>query len=125
MDGKLLELQETLRHYALTLPEAHQDEMLGHIVVKAQKKPFLFLSLSEIYEGKLGMSVKLPQSAKAAEALPYAERGAYALGQAGWMTMRLGPDEPADLDLWRGWIAESYRANAPKQLVKRLDEAGA
>jgi hypothetical protein len=34
--------------------------------------------------------------------------------------MRLGPKDPVDLDMFKGWIDQSYRAIAPKTLVKTL-----
>lgn len=117
MSKKLFALQEKLRLHALTFPEAHEDHPWGHIAVKVRKKAFVFLSGAELYEGKLGMTVKLPLSGDMVVTLPYVEPAGYGLGKSGWVTLRLGPKDPVDLDMFRGWIAQSYRAVAPKKLA--------
>ena len=43
------------------------------------------------------------------------------MGKYGWVTMRFGPSEEPPFDLLLDWLDESYRAVAPKTLVKRLD----
>lgn len=120
MSKKLLNLQEKLRAYALTYPESHEDRPWDHIAVKVRKKAFVFLSGEELHEGKLGMTVKLPVSAEMVVTLPYVEPAGYGLGKSGWVTMRLGSKDPVDLEMFKGWIDQSYRAIAPKTLVKNL-----
>lgn len=120
MSKKLSALQEKLRLFGLALPEAHEDHPWGHIALKVRKKAFVFLSGSEFYEGKLSMTVKLPISGEMVLTLPYVERAGYGLGKSGWVTMRLGPKDPVDLDMFKGWIEQSYRAVAPKGLTKKL-----
>lgn len=121
MSKKLFNLQEKLRAYALTYPESHEDRPWDHIAVKVRKKAFVFLSGEELHEGKLGMTVKLPVSAEMIVTLPYVEPAGYGLGKSGWVTMRLGSKDPVDLEMFKGWIDQSYRAIAPKTLVKKLD----
>ncbi|MBB5517516.1 MmcQ/YjbR family DNA-binding protein [Amphiplicatus metriothermophilus] len=123
MTKKLFDLQERLRAYALAFPEAHEDHPWDHIAIKVRKKAFVFLSGAQLYEGKLSMTAKLPVSAEMATTLPYVEPAGYGLGRSGWVTARLGPKDPVDLDLLKGWIAQSYRAVAPKTLARRLDDA--
>jgi hypothetical protein len=53
--------------------------------------------------------------------LPYVEPAGYGLGKSGWVTLRLGSKDPVDLDMFKDWIGQSYRAVAPKTLVKKLD----
>lgn len=120
MSKKLFALQEKLRLFALSFPEAWEDHPWGHIAIKARKKAFVFLSGEELYEGKLSMTVKLPVSGEMVLALPYMERAGYGLGKSGWVTMRLGPKDPVDRGMFESWIDQSYRAIAPKTLVKRL-----
>jgi predicted DNA-binding protein (MmcQ/YjbR family) len=120
MSKKLFSLQEKLRQYALTFPDAHEDHPWDHLAIKVRKKAFVFLSGAELYEGKLGMTVKLPVSGEMVLTLPYMEPAGYGLGRSGWVTMRLGPKDPVDLDMFKGWIDQSYRAIAPKTLVKTL-----
>ena len=45
----------------------------------------------------------------------------YGLGKAGWVGLRVPPDEDPPMDLFLEWIEESYRAVAPKKLVAQLD----
>ncbi len=123
MSKKLFTLQERLRRHALKFPEAAEDHPWGHIAVKARKKSFVFLSGAELHEGKLSMTVKLPVSGEMALSLPYVERAGYGLGKSGWITVRLGAADKADPRMLEEWIEQSYRAVAPKTLVKKLDAA--
>ncbi|MEQ8177894.1 MAG: MmcQ/YjbR family DNA-binding protein [Amphiplicatus sp.] len=119
MSKKLFALQDRLRLHALTFPEAHEDHPWGHVAIKVRKKAFVFLSGGELFEGKLGMTVKLPVSGEMALTLPYMEPAGYGLGRSGWVTMRLGPKDPVDSRMFKDWIAQSYRAVAPKTLAKK------
>ena len=42
-------------------------------------------------------------------------------GRSGWVTIKVQPDEAPPLALIKEWIDESYRAIAPKKLIKELD----
>ena len=44
----------------------------------------------------------------------------YGLGKAGWITARFTKQDKIDVAMLKGWIDESYRAIAPKTLVKKL-----
>ena len=55
--------------------------------------------------------------------LPFAEPTGYGLGKSGWVSARFEGTSPPLPVLCR-WIDESYRAIAPKTLVKALPEAG-
>jgi predicted DNA-binding protein (MmcQ/YjbR family) len=120
MSKKLFALQERLRRFALTFPEAAEDHPWGHIAVKARKKAFVFMSGEDLHEGKLSMTVKLPVSGEMALTLPCVERAGYGLGKSGWVTARLGPKDKVDPAMLEEWIEQSYRAVAPRTLVKRL-----
>ena len=67
-------------------------------------------------DGKFGMTVKLPVSRDFAEMFDFAEPAGYGLGKSGWISCRFTAGETPDLDLMKGWLAESYRAVAPKKL---------
>lgn len=121
MSKKLFALQEKLRVYALTFPEAHEDHPWDHLAIKVRKKMFVILPGEALHEGKLNVTVKLPVSGEMALTLPYVERTGYGLGRSGWVTAMIGPKDPADLAMLKDWIAQSYRAVAPKTLVKTLD----
>jgi len=107
-----------LRAFALGYPGAEEEYPWGERVVKVKGKVFVFLGRDE--EG-LGLSVKLPQSRLMALGLPFASPTAYGLGKSGWVSVQFGPREKRPLDLLKSWIDESYRAVAPKTLVKQLD----
>ena len=107
-----------LREFALGHPGAYEDYPWGERVAKVKGKVFVFLGRDE--EG-LGLSVKLPQSRTMALGPPFASPTGYGLGKSGWVTVEFGPKEKPPLDLLKAWIEESYRAVAPKTLVKALD----
>ena len=75
-------------------------------------------------DGKLGLTVKLPVSRDFAEVFDFAEPAGYGLGRSGWITARFAPDEAPDLGLLKRWMAESYRAVAPKKLATLLSGDG-
>src|SRR5687768_15752800 len=112
------ENQGILRTFALGYPGAYEEFPWGERVIKVKGKVFVFLGRDE--EG-LGLSVKLPQSRLMALGLPFASPTAYGLGKSGWVTVEFGPRAKPPLDLLKSWIDESYRAVAPKTLLKQLE----
>lgn len=112
-----------LRAFGLAYPGAHtKSPWPGHLDLAVNDKTFAYLSL----EGEpLGISCKLPRSRDIALMLPFCKPAGYGLGKSGWVSAHLGPDEEPPVDLFKAWIDESYRAQAPKKLVKELDEGGA
>lgn len=52
--------------------------------------------------------------------LPFAEPTGYGLGKSGGVSARFAKVSEVPLDLLKAWIDESYRAIAPKKLVKML-----
>ena len=120
MPKKTLEsIEAVLRDYALGFPETHEDHPWGHIAVKVKGKAFVFLG-GEKGAKELSLSVKLPQSRDMAADLPFAEPTGYGLGKSGWVTARFEKVGDVPVDLLKSWIEESYRAIAPKKLVKEL-----
>lgn len=119
MDAILREL----RAFGLAYPGAHtKSPWPGHMDLAVNDKTFAYLSV----EGEpLAISCKLPESASAALMLPFASPAAYGLGKSGWVSARFGPGEKIPVDLLKSWIDESYRAQAPKKLVKQLPPKGA
>ncbi len=112
------ETHETiLRNYALTFPEAYEEFPWGERALKVKKKVFVFMGKDQ---DALSLSCKLPRSSRAALKLPFAKPTGYGLGKSGWVSARfeIGADPP--IDLLKSWIEESYRAVAPKTLVKKL-----
>lgn len=115
--------RRALLEFALGLPGAWEDHPWGETVAKVGKKIFLFAGQDK--EGRLAFSLKLPESGDAALAMPLAAPTGYGLGDSGWVTLRVGKKDKAPVGLYLSWVEESYRAVAPKKLVKALDGGGA
>jgi predicted DNA-binding protein (MmcQ/YjbR family) len=114
--------RQRLLRYALQYPEAWQDEPWeGDVVVKVGKKIFAFFGPDGRDDGSLGLCVKLPDSRDEALAHPHTEPAGYGLGRHGWVNLVVPRGESLPVDLLEEWIDESYRAVAPKKLVKQLD----
>ena len=112
-------LQSKIRKLALSYPDTYEDHPWGETAIKIKPtgKVFIFLGSSE--EG-FSFSVKLPHSRDMAVDLPFAEPTHYGMGKHGWVTARFKTSK-APLDLIKAWVDESFRAVAPKKLVKELD----
>jgi predicted DNA-binding protein (MmcQ/YjbR family) len=111
-DGKW----RALRIAALGLPAAWEDFPWDEVVVKVNKKIFVFL-------GRPGpdppdVTVKLTVAHDHALSIAGAALAGYGLGRAGWVTV---PIAAVDTDLLVDWVEESYRNVAPKKLVAELD----
>jgi predicted DNA-binding protein (MmcQ/YjbR family) len=120
MPKKTLEsLELELRDYAMTFPEATEEHPWGHRAIKVKGKSFVFLG-GEKNTKELSLSMKLPSSRDMAIDLPFAEPTGYGLGKSGWVTARFTKLSDVPMDLLKAWIDESYRAIAPKKLVKAL-----
>ena len=80
-------------------------------------KTFAYLSI----EGEpFSISCKLPRSGAGALLLPFTEPTHYGLGKSGWVTAHPPDGKPLPIELFKAWIDESYRAQAPKRLVALL-----
>jgi predicted DNA-binding protein (MmcQ/YjbR family) len=113
--------EKDLIAYALTFPEAVLEHPWGHDAVKVKGKMFATFG-GEIGDPKeMSMTVKLPVSGEMALTLPWVESTGYGLGKSGWVTARVRAAKDIDLETMKGWIGQSYRAVAPKALVKTLD----
>ena len=109
---------EILRRHGLAFPEAVEDFPVGpHRAEGARNKTFVWLDESD---GALSLTVKLPVSRDFALVFDFAAPAGYGLGRSGWISCRFGAGETPDLDLLKRWLAESYRAVAPKKLAASL-----
>ena len=88
---------------------------MGHTTVKIGKKAFVFIAGED---GETSMSLKLPQSAQAE---PFATPTEYGLGKHGWVTFTFAPGADLPMSLLHDAITESFRAIAPKTVLKELD----
>jgi predicted DNA-binding protein (MmcQ/YjbR family) len=109
-------VQDAVRAAALSYPETHEDRPWDHPAFKVRKKGFVFMGESD---ETLSISVKLPHSHEAALDLPFCTPTGYGLGKSGWVSLTLHRDQDLPLDALIEWIDESYRAVAPKTLVKK------
>lgn len=106
---------EELRTFGLTYPGAHlKSPWPGHLDLAVKDKTFAYLSAPG---EPFSISCKLPSSNALALALPFTEPTAYALGRSGWVTARPPAGAALPLAMFKAWIDESYRAQAPKKLV--------
>ncbi|HMR05599.1 MAG TPA: MmcQ/YjbR family DNA-binding protein [Polyangiaceae bacterium] len=109
----------SLRKFGLALPGAHtKSPWPGHLDLAVNDKTFAYLSL----EGEpLSISCKLPHSQDAALMLSFTKPTGYGLGRSGWVTATFAAGKRPPLEMLQAWIFESYRAQAPKRLLKQLD----
>jgi hypothetical protein len=115
-------LSKVLREFGLTYPGAHtKSPWPGHFDLAVNDKTFAYLSTDD---EPFGISCKLPFSCSAALMLPFTEPTPYGLGKSGWVSAKFGANDALPpIELFQAWIDESYRAQAPKKLVKSLPHA--
>ncbi len=108
-----------LRSFGLDFPGTHtKSPWPGHLDLAVADKTFAYLSL----EGEpLSISCKLPRSSALALTMPQCSPTPYGLGKSGWVSAKFDSKEKPPVQLLQAWIEESYRAQAPKKLVKSLD----
>ena len=119
--SRLAAAAKELLGVAKALPEAWEDHPWDGRVIKVRKKIFLFLTPDEDLADQLGLSVKLPDSVEEALSFPFTEPTGYGLGRAGWVSARFAPGDDPPVDILCDWVDESYRAVAPRTLVRQLD----
>lgn len=115
--SKSEQIGEKLRDFAMKYPEAHEDFPWGERAIKVRGKAFVFMRWDE---KELSFSVKLPQSRDLALDTGFAQPTHYGLGKHGWVTVTITSKAKVPFDVATSWIDESYRAIAPKTLVKSL-----
>jgi predicted DNA-binding protein (MmcQ/YjbR family) len=110
---------KTLKTFGLTLPgTTPKSPWPGHDDVAVNDKTFVYLS---DHGDRLSLSVKLPVSGPEALRLTNAKPTGYGLGKSGWVSFNFTEDQPVSVDTVKRWMMESYRAQAPKRLLKELE----
>lgn len=109
-------LAAKLRDKALSYPDTEETFPWGEHAFKVKGKTFVFMRDDD---GGTSFSVKLAASRAAALALPGSEPTHYGMGAKGWVTLK--PSSRSSLKVLYGFIDESFRAVAPKRLVRDLD----
>ena len=108
-----------LKRFGLSLPgTTPKSPWPGHDDVAVNNKTFAYLSTEG---GHLSVSLKLPLSGKEALRLPDAKPTGYGLGKSGWVSIAFVGDTPVPVDTLTRWMMESYRAQAPRRLIKALE----
>lgn len=109
-----------LREFGLAYPGAHtKSPWPGHLDLAVNDKTFAYLSI----EGQpFSIGCKLPHSSAVALMFPFAKPTGYGLGKSGWVTATFAEGEVPPTELFKEWIDESYRAQAPKKLVASLGQ---
>jgi predicted DNA-binding protein (MmcQ/YjbR family) len=117
--GKADALVAQLRAWGLILPGAHRKAPWPeHDDLAVKDKTFAYLPAA----GRpFSLSCKLPYTGYEALQLPFAEPTGYGLGKSGWVSFSPPDDQLPDLAQLQAWVEESYRAQAPRRLVKELD----
>jgi predicted DNA-binding protein (MmcQ/YjbR family) len=112
--------EQALADVALAYPETIEDNPWGHRAFKVRGKAFVFLSGEH---PQLSVTVKLPSSNSMALNFPFASPSGYGLGKSGWVTSVFAPGDDVPIALLAEWIAESFRAIAPKKLSAAVVES--
>lgn len=108
-----------LKSFGLSLPgTTPKSPWPGHDDVAVNGKTFTYLS---DHGDSLSMSVKLPVSGAELLSMPNAKPTGYGLGKSGWVSFRFDGEHPLDEVTAKRWMMESYRAQAPKRLMKELE----
>jgi predicted DNA-binding protein (MmcQ/YjbR family) len=119
MSKAMDEVLRELKAFGLAYPGAHgKSPWPGHDDLAVNDKTFAYLSVAG---EPFSMSCKLRFTSEVALELPYASPTGYGLGRAGWVTFEPSDKEMPPLEQLNEWIDESYRAQAPKKLVRELD----
>jgi len=109
-------LVSALRAHGMTYPGAHvKSPWPEHLDLAVKDKTFAFLSAPG---QEFHVTLKLPFTGEGAKERAGAAPTGYGLGRSGWVT--LTDPGSATLDELKDWLDESYRAVAPKTLVKQL-----
>jgi len=117
-NNRFKQAEMALRKHALSYPDTTEELPWEHRAIKVKGKVFLFLfrDLSQ-----LSLSIKLPESNRAALALPFASPTSYGLGKSGWVTAKFKGNADPPVEMLTEWIDESFRAIAPKRVLVKLD----
>lgn len=123
MSRKTDALVKQLRAHGLAYPGTHfKSPWPGHMDLAVNDKTFAYLSI----EGEpFSISCKLPHTSSVALMLPFCSPTPYGLGKSGWVSAQFPDNQLPPVDMLKAWIDESYRAQAPKKLLRQLAGAPA
>lgn len=112
-----------LTAYGMSLPEAHAAygwAFTRHLRIRA--RVFAMFGDKAQPRDALTIIVKLPISGEMVQALPFVRESRGWYRQNGWTIAHFGAgdDVLAELETLKGWVRQSYIAQAPKFLTRRL-----
>ena len=105
------------RAAALDHPETTEEFPWGDVAFKVKGKSFVFAHHTS---ERVSWSVKLTDGRDAALTVPNAAPTGYNLGKSGWVTLRFERGDSIPVDAMIAWTEESFRAVAPKGVLKKL-----
>src|SRR4051794_8337297 len=106
---------EEFRSWALSLPEAEEQETWGHPTFRVRKK--IFASMSP-HEESASVKSTLPEQQALIEAQPEVFGIPDYVGKHGWVAVRF---DGADEDEVKELVVEAWRMTAPKRVVAAFD----
>lgn len=107
---------ESLRGWAMALPEVEEGNSCNKLAYKARKKAFLYVGSKD---DSWNLMLKLTDSIDLVDRVA-AEAEELGVSEHGWVSATFARTSNAPKEL-KDWVEESYRALAPKTLVKQLD----
>lgn len=118
--------ERQLTEYGLTLPETtarHGWAFTRNLHVRG--KLFAIFGNKAQPLDELTIIVKLPISGEMAQGLYFVRESRGWYRQHGWTIAHFGSQDDvlAELETLRSWLRQSYSAQAPKSLARRLNEA--
>ncbi|HUZ11519.1 MAG TPA: MmcQ/YjbR family DNA-binding protein [Caulobacteraceae bacterium] len=119
------EAETRLIAFAASMPGAWEDHPWDHTVMKVGQKIFVFFGGAASAPDVLSVTVKLPVSYEMALSLPFMRPAGHGLWKGGWAQLTQRSGDEIDFGTIEAWIVQSYRAVAPKRLVKQFDAAAA
>lgn len=113
-----------LTAYALALPESDIVRGWGPTrYLRVRGKGFAIFGDKGEPADALTIIVKLPLSAEMVQDLHFVRESKGWFKQHNWVIAHFGPDDDitAELDTLKAWLLQSWRAMAPRKLVKAMD----
>ena len=117
------EAMAELKAFAMAYPgTSEKAPWRGHNDVAVNDKTFVYLSAPG---EPLGVGCKLSKSSHVALMLPWVKPMEHGMGKWGWVSATPPADQEYPIEMFKAWIDESYRDQAPKKLVAQLGSAPA
>ncbi|MFN0249985.1 MAG: MmcQ/YjbR family DNA-binding protein [Kofleriaceae bacterium] len=117
------EALEELKAFAMAYPgTSEKAPWPGHNDVAVNDKTFVYLNPPG---EPLAVGCKLVMSSHVALMLPWVKPMHYGMGKYGWVSATPPSDQPVPIEMFKEWIDESYRDQAPKKLVALIGAAPA